>query len=85
MFNLNSLLTPDGSTLLEEPMCVAEIFPKRDCVFLLPYFTAGEKATQNPDRKPKKFKLSELCKEIKAGRIVSVSYTHLTLPTSDLV
>jgi|GEM_PF-4233880 hypothetical protein len=70
MFNLNSLLTPDGSTLLEEPMCVAEIFPKRDCVFLLPYFTAGEKATQNPDRKPKKFKLSELCKEIKAGRIV---------------
>jgi hypothetical protein len=70
MFNLNSLLIPDDSTALEETMCVAEIFPKRDCVFLLPYFTSGNHATKNPDRKPQKYKLSSICEEIKTGKII---------------
>lgn len=69
MFNLNSVLTPEDSKIISEAMCVAAIFPKRGDVFLLPYFTAGEHATKSPDRKPKKYKLNEICNEIEKDKI----------------
>jgi hypothetical protein len=70
MFNLSSILTPEEGSILSEPMCVAEIFPKRNDVFLLPYFSSGEGATASPDRKPQKYKLNEVCADIENEMIV---------------
>lgn len=76
MFNRNSLLIPKPNSktvLFSEIVVVVETFVERGDVFLLPYLTSGPNATQFPNRKPAKFKLSEVEQQLAEGLFETAS------------
>ncbi|WP_273020921.1 hypothetical protein [Rheinheimera sp.] len=72
MFKRNSLLIPKPDSeivIISEVMVVVETFVERGDVFLLPYVTAGANATKFPNRKPLKYKISEIEQQLAEGLI----------------
>ena len=74
MLNYTTVLSPnstDKTSLFQEMMVVAAVFPDENDIWLLPYITQGKNKTKSPDRKPTAFDLSEVELALENGDLVT--------------